>query len=123
MTLGEKVNRYFEIRDEKDAINAQLKEINEQQEDVELQIIADMEQSGLSKTETSRGSISVAVGMYPEIEDKESFYRWVIANNRWDMVQKRISRGPVLELFETKNILPDGVSTYTKQTINMRRKR
>jgi len=123
MTLGEKVNRYFEIRDAKDAINAQLKEINEQQEYVELQIIADMEQSGLSKTETSRGSISVAVGMYPEIEDKESFYRWVIANNRWDMVQKRISRGPVLELFETKNILPDGVSTYTKQTINMRRKR
>ena len=46
----------------------------------------------------------------PKVEDWDSFYAWIRENNRFDMLHKRVSSAPVVELFQCKEPLPDGVT-------------
>ena len=46
----------------------------------------------------------------PKVEDWDSFYAWIRENNRFDMLHKRVSSAPVVELFQCKESLPDGVT-------------
>ena len=56
------------------------------------------------------------------MKDKEKFYRWVVAKDKFEFAQARINAAAFREYFELENLYPDGVETYLKEKINMRKR-
>lgn len=119
--VGELIDELFRLRNEKDDINGQLKTINEQISSVEYSIITAMEEQGIQQTRTGAGSVSMKVEMYPQVEDLHELVAWAYHNGRADILQKRVASGVFKEIFEDTGMFPEGIKTYEKKTLNVRR--
>ena len=120
--LGELASRYFEARDVKDGINQQLKEVNEELNEVTAQIIDAMEDHELEQLRTERGSLTLKVDIHPQVVDLDEFVRWCVDEGRVDYLQKRINAGPYREALLEGFALPAGTDSYKKLNLLMRRR-
>ena len=121
--IGSKINQLFDLRSAKNALAEQIKALNIQIEELTLSIIDDMKEAGIDTARSDKGSVFFKISIYPQIDDKESFVKWVVQHDRYDMLQKRVSPGPILEMFDKENKLPKGISTYIKEDLNVRSKK
>lgn len=121
--LGKLINVYFESRDLKADISKQEKRANKIKADLELEIIERMEEMELLKSAGEKGSVTRSVKMHPSVKEVESFVKWVVENDRFEMLQKRCSPAAVLEYLDLFNMLPPGIETYEKKSLNIGRAR
>ena len=119
---GEAIDALFLTRGVLSELSSVVKEANSIKAKIEALIIAKMEDEGITRSESRLGSVSVSGAMYPSVVDTEAFTRWVVSENRFDMLQKRCSPASVVEYFELNNLLPDGIETYNKIKLNVRTK-
>jgi len=112
------------LKNEKEQLNNQIRVLNERIEAMEFDLIEAMEFEALESFKTSVGTCSLSVKLIPGImpEGKEDFYKWAVEHERFDFLQSRLSPAPIIEMFDETNTLPDGISLYTRKTINTRRK-
>jgi hypothetical protein len=123
MTVGNKINKLFELRAKKGEVQVVLNDLNKEIETLEYAIIQDMENSGLERLSTDSGTVSRTVKLYPKIEDMDAFVKWCADNDRTDMIQKRVNEGSFREYFEQYNMYPEGLDAYEKSSLNVRRSR
>lgn len=123
MTLGEKLRRIYELRDEKDELSEQVKEINKQIDELEWQVLQGMEENALDRMDCDRGSATRNVKLYPKIADKDEFLAYVFESGKTEMLVANVNQAAFRDHFETFNTYPDGVDAYEKATLNYRRSR
>jgi len=121
LTVGEKVELLFELREKKEELTKELTEFNKKIDALSFEVLQDMEDSGLNRIAVGAGSVTRSVKLYPKIENFEAFMRWCVENERFDMLQKRANGAPFREFYETNNEYPDGLDAYEKATLNVRR--
>ena len=119
-----RIETYFKLRDELDALKRQEKSIREDLDKAELDIISFLEENDLEQVRSDRGSLSLSVKLYPSVksEQKHEFINWAVANDRMDMMIVRPNEKSVRDYFQETNDLPDGVETFLRSKLNMRRK-
>ena len=122
MKLGDIIDKIFELRQKKDDINAELKELNAEINDLEYQAICAMDDAGLDKTSTGSGSVSMKIEQYPNVTDLNSLVNWAFENGKPEILQRRVSKGVFKEYFEETGEYPDGIDTFEKKTLNYRRR-
>lgn len=120
-TLGKNIEEIMSLRADKAELESQIKDINETIERLEYAAIQQLEEAGLEKVKTARGSATLKVDMYPQVEDLDAIVKWAYENGRSDILQRRVSPAVFKEIFEQQGVFPDGVKTFQKKTLNYRK--
>lgn len=108
-------------KDEKDELNAGLKDANRRESELERAIIARMESQGLTK---HGDKVSSAAGTFTRQTKWRAKYTpekwpaivaWCAANDRTDLIQRRTADSRIMELVDQGAPLPDGIEpeSYT----------
>lgn len=121
-TLGELIDRMFEVRNKKYAQNDQIKILNEELKSLEDFILEQLDEQGLDKASGEKATASRSLKIYPSVDNKELFLRWVVQNEKFEMIQSKCNAAPVRELLENENIIPEGVSTFDRMELSLRKR-
>lgn len=121
-TISALISQIAELRDEKDTLNEQLKEINKYLAEAEAKLLRLMDESDLEKVSTDAATASTKSVNFWKISDKEAFYKWAVNNDRFEMLQSRINSAPANQMFEESNQIPEGTEVTTGLKLNFRRK-
>lgn len=122
-TLEDRINHALSLRDRKNALNDQIKEIEAEYKAEQIEIIGMMEAMGIEKSGTTQASCSISRKEVPTLTDFEALQDWVIRTGNLHIFQKRISSTvwKDLELLETNGI--PGIDTSDIVTLNLRKSR
>jgi hypothetical protein len=121
-TPGELIQEYSDLKKAKEALEEQVKDINNQMTAIEFKLIPAMEEQDIDKLSTNVGTVTLKVEMYPQVDDMTALIKWAYENDRPDILQKRVGSKAFKEYFEEENEYPDGISTYEKKGISFRKK-
>lgn len=123
MDLGQKMTRFFELKNAIAELNSQKRDLQRELDEVEYMLIQDMDANGIDKTSNEYGTVSKTVELYPSVVDKEAFVQWAIDNGRTDMLPASCNKAPFKQFFEEENMYPDGIDAFDKIKLNYRRRR
>lgn len=103
------------IRDRKDELTAQLKDLNEAERDAEKNLLDSMAAAGFSKpgdkVSTEYGT-AIRQEKWRAKYDPEKwpeFFKWCAENDRTDLIQRRTADARILELQDKGLPMPPGV--------------
>ena len=122
MTMHDYFLELHNIKDQKEELERQLKEVNEKESYLEEIIISKMRSEGLEKASTQWGSASIKSDTYVSISDFERFMNWCIENKRFELLVKEIKRKVWDEKFHSQGIEVPGTKQFEKDTITFRRR-
>ena len=121
-TLEEALINYREIKDAKEELNKQLKEINAQEDYTKQLIIQSMQAEGLEKVACAAGSASIKTDIYPRIIDMPSFMKWVVTNGQFHCLRAdSLKAAPYREMI-MEGEEPDGIDEFEQTKLSFRRK-
>lgn len=118
-TLGILIDDLQNRREQKRALEAQLKLIQDGIDEAEVAVLQAMDKAGLDKATGKLASVAVTENIKPSVEDWDAFYAYIGKNKFWHLLERRPSVTGCRELFETKGKIP-GVVPFKKRTINLR---
>ena len=121
MTLGEKIDKLFEIREAKLKAAELVTNIGNEFDAVQKDIIAHMKTEDVRAAKGLKATASVGLKFVSSVEDIEKFVKWIVKNEKFYFIQKRTSSGAVKEMYESTNKLPPGTTSYTEPKLNLRR--
>ena len=121
-TLKQALTQYREIKDAKEELNKQLKELNAQESYTQDLIIQSMQSEGLDKVSCPAGTASIKTDIYPSIKDMPSFMRWVVGHGQYHVLRAdSLKAVPYRELVLGGEEV-DGVEEFEKTKLSFRRK-
>lgn len=121
-TLEQLGDKLFDLREGIRDLDAQKSKLQKEFDEIEYNMIQKMQDAGLSNAGISRCTFTLKSEMYPQVKDIDAFVKWAADNDKAEMLQKRVSAAVFREYFESTNEMPDGVDTYDKLTLGMRRR-
>ena len=112
----------FRIREQIRELEAQKTALQKDFDEIEYHMIQKMQDAGLASAGISECTFSLKSEMYPQVKDIDAFVKWAADNDKAEMLQRRVSSAVFKEYFEATNEMPDGIDTYEKLTLGMRRR-
>lgn len=119
VTIGKKIDKVFELRGKKAALEASVSAIKEQLDTLEGELMGEMAQAGMEKAATKLGTASVSISVVASVEDWDSFLAYVYKNKAGHLLQRRISDPAWRELMELGKKVP-GTVPFSKKRVNFR---
>ena len=111
------------LKEQKEKKNEEIKAINGAITQVENMLLTELQADGVDTISINGvGTVYITTTDYPQVIDMDAFVTWCAENNRADMIQKRVSSTAFKQYLEETNEYPDGVNSYVKETVNLRRK-
>lgn len=117
--------KYIEVRDQIAAIDAEAKARAAPLKDVLTKIetyfkgIAAEEKVDSWKTQS--GTIYLSRTDTVRLADPSAYFDYVVANQAWDLIEKRASKTAVRGFLDANNTLPPGAEISTRVEVNIRR--
>lgn len=118
-TVGDKIDRLAQLRDEKRALEEQVKAKDEEITDLEEKLMAQMDKENITKSTGQHATVSISSSVRPTITDWDAFYAYISKNKFFHLLERRPSAAACRELFETKGSIP-GAVPYTQRRLNLR---
>ena len=119
--LEEMANEFRALKDQKDALNKQVKDINPQLEYLQKNIISRMQGEGATKISFDAGTFSIKTDIYPQIKDFPAFLEYIVSHKAWELIQKRVNAAPYREMILNEEEIA-GLGEYEDTKLNFRRK-
>lgn len=116
-----------EIRDQKDAINAQLKKLNEREAEAERAILDAMTAAGLTApgqaVKAACGSATRHVKWRAAYDPERwpQVVEWCCNQGRTDLIQRRLTDAKIMELVDSGTTLPEGMTVQPFEELYFRR--
>jgi len=104
-----------EIKDHND----QLKILSEQKRNLELSIMDDLDESGLTLARTEFGTVSLTTEQVASVEDWNAFEEYIYDHRALYLLQRRASNPAYREEINQRGPIP-GVSAFTKRKLSLR---
>jgi hypothetical protein len=123
MTMGEMLEKLFELREQKSELERQKTEVNKEIEYLEFKLIEAMDENGLDKLSVESGTASKKLALYPSVSDKDAFLDWAIKSDNKHMITAQVNRAAFKAYFEEHNEYPEGTDAYEKPKLSFRRSR
>lgn len=120
LTTADLIAKLVDIREEKRKIKAREKELNEEWRSLELEALIRLDDQGMDKASSKRGTISVGENILPQVVDWDAFGEHIIENDALYLLQRRPAAAAYRELLESGETVP-GVEPYTQRSINLRK--
>lgn len=116
---GTTVDALIELRNKKRDLEASVKSLEGQIEDVQSQLLEDMEAAGVEKLSGKLGTVSISTSVVANVEDWDALYPYIAKNKLWHLLQRRVSDPAYRELLEAGKKVP-GVQPFNKKRLNLR---
>ena len=117
--LGTAIDSLWALREQKRALEADVKLLEENIKSCEEALIERLDAEGLDKSTGKAASVSITSTQSAAIDDFEELTKYVKRSGHFHLFQRRISDPAARELFETKGKVP-GLSLFTKRRLNLR---
>ena len=117
--IGSTIDRMTDLREQKRALEAQVKVIEEEFTDLEEKLMAKFDAEGTTKGAGKKGSASITESIVGAVNDWEKFNAYVKKTGYFHLFQRRLSDAGVRELFEQGKKIP-GVEPFNKRRLNLR---
>ena len=118
-TIGAKIDMLHALREQKRALEAQIKQLSGQMAELENDLIAQMDEEGVSKSTGKNATVSIITSVKPSVEDWDAFYAYIHRYKYYHLLERRPSVTGCRELLETKGKIP-GVVPFTQRKLNIR---
>ena len=123
MTEELNINQLIEKRAENkyamDELNAQLKELRETQNHLDVLLLKKMDAEGLSRTANTQASVSINEDTVPDVIDWEELYQYVTDTRDFSLIQRRVSSTAYKELLKLGESVP-GLQPRVVRRINFK---
>lgn len=119
LTPGAMIDKMWELREKKRALEASIKDLDGQIADVESQLMEDMEANGVDKMTGKAASVSISSTVVANVEDWDKFLAWIYKTKNGHLLQRRVSDPAWREMTEIKGVVP-GTQPFTKKRLNLR---
>ena len=107
--------------DETDAgVEAEKKEVQDQFDNLERAVMAELDNSGTTLSRGIAASASVSEEELPNVKDWDAFYKYIQDNEAFFLLQRRVSSAAYRELKYSGTEVP-GVETFKKRRLNLRK--
>lgn len=118
-TIGVKIDQLHALREQKRALEEQIKQLSERMNELENQLIAQMDEEGVTKATGNTATVSISTSVKPSVEDWDAFYAYIHRHKYYHLLERRPSVTGCRELLETKGKIP-GVIPFTQRKLNIR---
>lgn len=122
LTDGEIIDKMFELREQRKALEDQANKIKAEGSVLEDELMARMEANKVDKMTGRKASVSISKVVVGNVEDWDKFHQYIYKNKAGHLLQRRVSDPAYRELLETLSAgkqVP-GVTPFTKKTLGLR---
>lgn len=116
---GATVDQLIKLREKKRDMEASVKSLEGQIEDMQSQLLEQMEASGTDKLSGKLGTASISTSVVANVEDWDALYPYIAKNKLWHLLQRRVSDPAYRELLDAGKKVP-GVQPFSKKRLNLR---
>ena len=117
--IGPTIDKLNDLREAKRKLEAQIKTIEEEYDELETQLFAKFDAEGTNRGNGKNASASVSSSVVGNVTDWDKFNAFVKKTGFFHLFQKRLSDAAVRELFEQGKKIP-GCEPFTKRRLNLR---
>jgi hypothetical protein len=125
VTADKVTEAYVALRDRrselKRAFEAEDAILKEKQNKLEVWLMTRLRELGAESLKTANGTAYITTRDRASCADWGTLWAWMAEHGRVDMLEKRVSTGPVVEYLNEFGELPPGISINREQTIVVRR--
>lgn len=118
--MGSMLDEFYDLRERKRAIEAELQETKEQMEALENQILLIMDSQGVTATRGTRASVSISEVEVPTIEDWDAVVDYIKRNDAMHLLERRVSNAGWRELHESGETIP-GTVPFKRRKLSLRK--
>lgn len=118
-TIGAKIDQLHALREQKRALEEQIKQLSGQMDVLENSLIEQMDAEGVSKSTGNSATVSISTSVKPSVDDWEAFYAYIHRFKYYHLLERRPSVTGCRELLETKGKIP-GIVPFTQRKLNIR---
>jgi len=118
--LKELLEELEQVMEQKHKLNVRLSEVKKREIEIEDEILKILESTGLDEVRVDDKRISRNENIYFNITDWDAFLKWCKKHKIFP-IQKRPQTTFLREYFEQNNKLPDGIDTYVKESLSIRK--
>lgn len=120
------IDKYIELRDAVDAINAEAKakcaEMKSAMEGIEAYMMKLAIESGQTNFGSEAGTAFITTETRCSVADFNEVIKFAQENNMWDIITKAVNKTVVAQYLEKHEALPPGVNWTAQKVIQIRRK-
>lgn len=120
MDLGTLAAQRDQLREEKRALEAQVKELDSQLRDNEAEILELMGAQGVTRTGVGPYTMSISEQSVANVQDWDAVNDYIRAHDAFHLYQRRLSNGAYNEILAGGESIP-GVEPFTKVSLNFRK--
>lgn len=91
-------------------------------DEAEYELVQVMQDAGVRSAGIDSCTATLKQEKYPQVVDMGRFVAWCADNNYSNMLQKRVSSAVFKEFFEQSGEYPDGIDTYDKMSVLVRKR-
>jgi hypothetical protein len=119
VSINDLIEKRAEVKRETESLNARLKELEAERDEIDLALLKKMDAEGLSRTANGSFSVSINEDTVPDVLDWDSVYAHVMSTRDFSLIQRRISSTAYKELLKLGEGVP-GLQPRTIRKINFR---
>lgn len=101
MDLGKVIDEYYIAREDRLAAERKIKDLKEAEQALKFSIMDMLRDSGLKKATGEVATASIRIMTVPYVEDWGLIHKYIRDNDRFDLLQKRLSTTAWRDLHET----------------------
>ncbi len=110
-SIGICADLYAEVRELRLAMQKHVDDVKSRESEIRDHIIDNLSKSADTGAAGKRYRAQVVRKLKPSLKDWDAFTAFVVANNRFDLLQKRIAERGVLDMLENDEVVP-GVERF-----------
>jgi len=118
---GDIIERMNQLRDEKRQLNAEIKALDDEYQELEAALLAVMDGQNTQIAATKRVHASISEQVVPTVEDWDALYEYIKETDQLHLLQRRVATPAWRELLESGEQVP-GTASYTKRSVNLRKR-
>jgi len=119
MNINELIEARASVKSEKVALNAQLKELNKTESELDYQLLTKLDEQGLSRTANDKASVSINQDTVPDVTNWDALYEHINTTKDYSLLQRRVSSTAYKELLKLGEEVP-GLQPRENRRINFR---
>lgn len=119
MNIDTLVQTLWTIREDLRGLAAQEKEFKDRYDSVKKELLAQLDEQGVSGIKTSVARVSITESQVPKLLDWEAFCNYIKEHDAFHLLQKRPAATAIKELSTIEGATPPGVELLTIRDISL----
>ena len=119
MSIGNLIDQLYQLRQDRLKVEKEVAAMKSQETELRARIMEELDDVGLAKATGAVATAGIIQSIQPYVEDWEQVHAYVRANNRFDLLQKRLSAPAWRSLIEEDGQLVPGTLVTEVRDISL----